>query len=130
MLDLSRSSFLLQKKADLFYLHVQALMERGDVEGAKYAFTSTLKLLDRFIDLGVFENNAILRKNFGFIGNEAIQFDIGKSKFDPSRHPDKWEIRIVSKKFYRWIGQNSPQLLAHFDEELETFSPLLLAVSL
>lgn len=122
-LDLSQSCFMLQKKADLFYPHVQMLMEKGDVEGAKYAITSTIKLLDRFYSKGVFENNAILRKNFGFIDNEAIQFDIGKFKFDASRTPDKREIRIASKNFHRWIGKNYPELLPHFNEMLEVYSP-------
>ena len=35
-LDLSQSCFLLQKKADLFYPHIQVLMEKGDIDGAKY----------------------------------------------------------------------------------------------
>lgn len=122
-LDLSKSCFLLQKKADLFYPHIQALMQKGDLEGAKYAITSSLKLLDRFYSMGVYENNAILRKNFGFIGNEAMQFDIGKFKFDASRQPDKREIRIISANFYRWIGKNYPQLLEHFDAMLEELSP-------
>lgn len=123
VLDLGKSCFLLQKKADLFYPHIQVLMEKGDLEGAKYAITSILKLLSRFIDLGVFENNAILRKNFGFINNEAMQFDIGKFKFDASRKQDKSEIRVISKNFHKWIGKNYPDLLLHFDEKLEEFSP-------
>lgn len=123
VLDLGKSCFLVQKKADLFYPHIQSLMAKDDVEGAKYAITSILKLLDRFIDLGVFENNAILRKNFGFINNEAMQFDIGKFKFDPSRKPDKSEIRVISKNFHKWIGKNYPELLFHFDEKLDEFSP-------
>jgi hypothetical protein len=98
-------------------------MEKGDVEGAKYAITSTLKLLERFIDMGVFENNAILRKNFGFIDNEAMQFDIGKFKFDPSKKLDKREIRVVSKNFHRWVEKTYPELLSHFDEKLSEFCP-------
>lgn len=123
MLDLSKSCFLLQKKADLFYPHIQKLMEQGDIEGAKYAITSTFKLLDRFIDMGVFENNAILRKNFGFIDGEAMQFDIGKFKFDAERRLDKREIRIITERFYCWIEKNYPQLTAHFDEMLAEFCP-------
>ncbi len=123
-LNLSKSCFLLQKRADLFYPHVEALMGKGDLEGAKEAITSTLKLLDRFIDLGVFENNAILRKNFGFINNRAIQFDIGKFKFDAGRKRDKKEIRVAAKNFRRWVGKNYPELNSHFDEKLEEYSPL------
>jgi hypothetical protein len=122
-LDLSKSCFLLQKRAELFYPHVEGLMREGDVNGAKYAITSTLKLLDRFISMGVFENNAILRKNFGFIDGEAVQFDIGKFKFDASRKPDKQEIRVIAKNFHRWIGKNYPELLEHFDKQLQVFSP-------
>ena len=117
-IDLSKSCFLLQKKADLFYPHIQFLMDNKEVERAKYAITSTLNLLKRFIDMGVFENNVILRKNFGFIDNEAIQFDIGKFKFDASRKTDRSEIRYFTKSFRRWIGINYPELNLHFDEEL------------
>ena len=123
ILDLSKSCFLLQKKADLFYPHIQALMEKGDVNGAKYAITSTLNLLDRFIDMGVFENNAILRKNFGFIDNEAMQFDIGKFKFDATRKIDKREIRVITERFHCWVEKNYPQLLSHFDDKLEELCP-------
>jgi hypothetical protein len=119
VLDLSKSCFLLQKKADLFYPHVEALMAKGDVEGAKYAITSTIALLERFILKGVYENNIILRKNFGFIENEAIQFDIGKFKCDPTRRGDRNEIRISTKNFHLWIERNYPELLSHFDEKLK-----------
>lgn len=122
-MDLSNSCFLLQKKADLFYPHIEDLMGQSLIEEAKYAITSTIKLIDRFIDLGVYENNAILRKNFGFIDNEAMQFDIGKFKFDPTRHPDKQEIRVVTKNFRRWIGLHYPELAEHFDATLATYSP-------
>lgn len=122
-LDLGKSCFLLQKKADLFYPHIQELMAKGDIESAKYAITSTFKLLDRFIDMGVFENNAILRKNFGFIDGEAMQFDIGKFKFDAERKPDKREIRVITERFYCWVEKNYPQLISHFDEKLLEFCP-------
>lgn len=120
-LDLSQSCFLLQKKADLFYEHIKDLMKESRLEEAKYAITSTIKLIDRFIDLGVYDNNAILRKNFGFIGNEAMQFDIGKFKFDASRERDKGEIQMVTKNFRRWIGTHYPELSAHFDATLAEY---------
>lgn len=123
-IDLSQSCFLLQKKADLFYEHIQELMSLSKIEEAKHAITSTIKLIDRFIDLGVYENNAILRKNFGFIDNEAMQFDIGKFKFDPLNKLDKNEIRVVTKNFRRWIGTHYPELSEHFDTTLAAYSPL------
>ena len=53
-----------------------------------------------------------------------MQFDIGKFKFDASRNPDKREIRVISKNFHKWIGKNYPELLFHFDEKLDEFSPV------
>lgn len=120
-LDLSKSCFLLQKKADLFYPHIQACMAKNDLEGAKYAITSTFNLIDKFMRMGVYGNNAILRKNFGFIDNEAMQFDIGKFKFDPSYIPDRQEIHNITQGFQRWLKLNHPELLPHFHEQLELF---------
>ncbi len=117
-LDLSKSCFLLQKKADLFYPHIEALMDRGDIEAAKYAISSTLDLLRRFMDMGVFENNAILRKNFGFIDNRAMQFDIGKFQFDEHHKGNPKEIRSVTERFHVWVERNYPELLPHFDQKL------------
>ncbi len=117
-LDLSKSCFLLQKKADLFYPHIQACMAKNDLEGAKYAITSTFNLIDKFMRMGVYGNNAILRKNFGFIDNEAMQFDIGKFKFDPSYIPDRQEIHNITQGFQRWLKLNHPELLPHFHEQL------------
>ena len=118
-LDLSKSCFLLQKKADLFYPYIQARMQDNDIEGAKEAIRSTLALLGQFFEMGVYENNVILRKNFGFIDNTPVQFDIGKFKFDPQKKCDKNEIRILVKGFYRWIGNNYPELIPVFDETLD-----------
>jgi len=123
-LDLNKSCFLLQRKADLFYPHFKALMEKGDEEGAKQAITATLELLARFIDTGVFENNAILRKNFGFLDERPIQFDIGKFKCDPFRQGDRQDIRIVTERFYCWTEKNYPTLIPHFDAKLSEICPL------
>ena len=86
------------------------------------------ELIDRFIDLGVYENNAILRKNFGFIANEAIQFDIGKFKFDAARIPDKRVIRVVAKNFRKWIIAHYPELQEHFDKTIDAYSPVQQAI--
>jgi hypothetical protein len=121
-LDLTQSYFLLQKKADLFYPHIQTLMEQGNVSQAEYAITSMFKLLTKFIALGVFENNAILRKNFGFLDNEAMQFDIGKFKCDPTRAPDMHELVVITEGFHRWLQKNHPLLLSHFERQLTFFT--------
>lgn len=118
ILNLSQSCFLLQKKADLFYPHIQALMEQKDIEGAKEAITATFQLLHKFFENGVFENNVILRKNFGFIDRKPIQFDIGKFKYDPSHQSEKGEIQVVTKGFRRWLVKNYPELVSHFDQNL------------
>jgi hypothetical protein len=98
-------------------------MEKGDIHGAEYAISSTLNLLNHFIEIGVFENNAILRKNFGFIDNEAMQFDIGKFKFDPMRKVDKREIRVITERFHCWIEKNYPQLLPCLEQKLAELCP-------
>ncbi len=122
-LNLSRSCFLLQKRADLFHPHINAWMEKGDLEGAQHAIDSLLHLCDRFIKKGVHSNNTIFRKNFGFIDNEAVQFDIGKFKCDPLREQPKDSLRVQVNHFYNWIKNTYPSLVSHFEAKLEELCP-------
>ena len=121
-LDLKQCCFLLQRKAELFYPHIQRLMDQGEVGQAEDAITSTFKLLKKFITAGVYENNAILKKNFGFLDNEAMQFDIGKFKFDATRKPDMHDLVVITEGFHRWLQKNHSLLLPHFEKQLTLFT--------
>ncbi len=120
MLDIGKTSFMLQKKADLIYPRIQNLMKEGNIEKAKEIVSSVLQLIYRFGKAGVVDNDPILRKNFGLIQDRAIQFDIGKFRMDPLHQISQSEIREITKSFYKWASQY-PELADYFEEELKKF---------
>jgi len=127
LLDLGKTSFQLQRKAELIYPRIDALMQQGEKERAEAIISSVFNILDEFGKRGICENDPILRKNFGLIDDEAIQIDVGKMKINEERKHNlvyKQEIEGISLRFKQWLTQNYPELLPHFEKKLqETTGP-------
>lgn len=127
LVDLDKTSFLIQKKANLIYIRITELMAQGDIEGAKGIITSVFSLIDHLGRRGVVDNDPILRKNFGLIDDRAVQIDIGRMRIDPVRAENltyKSEVASITTSFKKWIEKNHPDLLAHFEANLERVSSL------
>lgn len=119
MVDLDTAAFVIQKRADLIYPHLAALMKEGKVEEAKQALTSLFSLLEKFGRRGVVENDPILRKNFGFIGGVAAQIDVGKMRIEPAlTNTDTYknDIPNITSSLNTWLETNYPELLPHFQQ--------------
>jgi hypothetical protein len=116
-MPLGKTSFVLQKKALMPYPHFTALMKKGDVEGAKSAISTLFDLLKDFNRIGVTENDPILKKNFGFVADQAIQIDIGKLKVDPAC-AHSLDLRSITTSLRTWIANNYPELSAHAENKL------------
>jgi hypothetical protein len=120
--NLDKTSFLIQKKANLIYVRITELMAEGNIEGAKGVITSVFSLIDRLGKRGVVDNDPILRKNFGLIDDKAVQIDIGRMRIDPLRAENlayKAEVASITTSFKKWVGKNYPELLPHFEDNLE-----------
>ncbi len=123
--DLDKTSFLVQKKANLIYFRITELMSQGDVEGAKKIITSVFSLIDHLGKMGVVDNDPILRKNFGLIDDKAVQIDIGRMRIDPLRiqtQQYKYEVGSITNSFKTWTAKNYPELLPHFEKNLKEVS--------
>ena len=123
--DLDKTSFLIQKKANLIYVRITELMAQGDIEGSKAIISSVFSLIDQLGRRGVVDNDPILRKNFGLIDNKAVQIDIGRMRIDPERILNlhyKSEVASITHSFKKWIEKSYPDLLPHFEEDLDRVS--------
>jgi hypothetical protein len=123
--NLDKTSFLVQKKANLIYMRITELMAQGDVEGAKQIISSVFSLIDQLGRRGVIDNDPILRKNFGLIDDKAVQIDIGRMRIDPLRIQNleyKNEVASITNSFKIWVGKNCPELLDHFEAHLSSYS--------
>lgn len=127
IVDLDKTSFYIQKRAQLIYPRISELMRIGDIEHAKNIITSVFSLIDFLGKKGVCDEDLTLYKNFGIIDDKAVQLVISKLKINS--HTDyansyKQKISIITEPFRRWIKKNYPELLEHFDEKFNAVKRL------
>ncbi|NGX37326.1 MAG: hypothetical protein K1000chlam2_00480 [Chlamydiae bacterium] len=115
--DLDKVEFLLQKKANLVYSTLEEWIERGDFQSAEKGLTNLVQLLRVRHDKGIFDKDPDLKTNFGFIGDQAIQFDIGRFKQESSQNDSDSLIRITDRLCV-WLDEKAPQLAEHLRREV------------
>lgn len=117
--EVDRTSFYVQKRAQLIYSRISELMHNGDIEGSKRIVSTVFSLIDHLGKKGIVDNDPILRKNFGLIEDVAVQIDVGKLRIDPERKQNdayKKEVGSITHSFKVWLDKNYPDLIEHFDQ--------------
>ncbi len=107
--------FILQKRAELIYPHLAKLMDQGEKLAATRCLHSFLDLIWTRELRGFVDRDQSISKNYGFIGEKAVQIDIGslarKEWIEEERQPQQEIDRVVAKT-EPWIRENYPELLA------------------
>ncbi|MES2345522.1 MAG: hypothetical protein V4494_06270 [Chlamydiota bacterium] len=115
LIMLDNTVFVLQRKADLIYPTIASYMENGEELLAKELISSIFDFLHILRARGVYDNDPILRKNFGVIeNNKIIQIDIGTFHVDETKVIEDNSAYIVAP-LGRWLSENYPELSAHFN---------------
>lgn len=105
-IDLDRTEFVLQEKAELIFDRLNRLYAQGSTEELDQAIASVLALIQRRIDHGYADRDKAVTNNFGFVGDRPIQLDIGRlykgSKEGQLEHVqrriDYWRIEQMEKE--------------------------------
>jgi hypothetical protein len=113
---LDEKAFILQHKAELLYPYIEQLMQKGDLEGAKAALHSLVHLLDRRCKKGIFDEDAKIHRNCGFINGKAIFIDIGRFK----KSEKTQSLEKITNRFRNWLLQNYPELVDLLDYEIQS----------
>ena len=117
-IDLDHTAFLVQKKVDLVYAKLSSWKQRGETHLAKRGISSLLHLLKDRFERGISDHDPLIRTNFGFIGEEAFQIDVGAfAKQGTTPNPEKEFARILAS-LKDWVEHNYPELSEHLDEEM------------
>lgn len=122
-IDLDQVEFLVQKRADLVYPCIDTIAKREGLESAKGAISSLVQLLELRCQRGIFDKDPDLNTNFGFIGKQAVQIDIGRFRHDDrkiSANAHRDEILRITDNFRQWLDQNHPSLSSHLLNEIQT----------
>ncbi len=121
LVNLEKTSYFVQNRAQLIFLRISELMRAGEVEQAKNIISSVFNLIDHLGKKGVVDNDPVLRRNFGLIHDRAVQIDIGSLRIDPNSAATlayKKDIPNITHNFQTWLEKNYPELLPHFQERL------------
>lgn len=106
-LPIDSSKFLLQKKAELLEPHFIRLLNEGRQEEVDASIASLHDLIRRRCEKG-FSDRDFMNKNVGFIGNQAIEIDVGSFTPDPDMKQEKMieqELRIATTEFHQWLNK-------------------------
>jgi hypothetical protein len=120
-IDLDKTGFLLQKKATLVYPKLLEFKREEDLTSAQKAIEDLLDLLILKCTKGISDSDPLIRTNFGFIGNKAVQIDVGPFARDPQvvkLENYKDEMIRITTSLKIWINSNYPELSSYIETQL------------
>ncbi len=122
----ARLPFVLQRKATLVDAYLGKLMEQGKTQEAKQAIDGLISLVKQRCQKGIYDNDPVLNRNFGFIDQQAVEIDIGSYSYEPRlKSPDymRRELFFELHHFHDHLYGPYPELAAYVELHLkELFS--------
>lgn len=124
-IDLDNTEFALQKYATLSFRHLRNLIKQHKLPEVKECLDSLFRLLIKRTKLRIVDQDPVFRKNFGFIGNTAIEIDLGSFTWEEKSSTDNYQKTLFeeSLELKKWLAKRCPQLVDYFNAQLyETIS--------
>ena len=85
-------------------------------EAAKEALLSVVALIGARCEKGIFDEDAKLHRNVGFVGNRAVFIDVGR--FRKSAVDKKQEVMKVVQPLQAWLKDQDASLERYLQERL------------
>ena len=120
LLDLDHMEFALQKRATLAYPSLVALSEANEFEAAQKRLSSLLDLILARCQAGLADHDARSR-NFGFVGEKAIELDLGSFSIDESLKTSAAAKRVFlheTVKLRCFVKKYAPELAGFLEENI------------
>jgi hypothetical protein len=111
-------TFILQRKAELIFPTLERYVLEQQKEKVKQTITQIMELIARSCQKGYINNDPVLKRNYGLLGDRAIYIDIGdlvrKEEINHTEHllETTYALRI-------WIEKHIPELLSYFEAEVK-----------
>jgi hypothetical protein len=100
--DLDKTEFVVQKKAELIFDRLKKLLDKGDRAGADKAIASMLQMIKRQLDMKIVDQDKAVRNNYGFIGDQPVHLDIGR--LYRGEKPKDYD-RVI-ERINKWLHEN------------------------
>lgn len=114
--------FMVQKRVVILQEHFANLLQSGDRDAAKASIDSLAELVKKRCQKGIADHDPAIWRNFGFIGNQAIEIDIGSYFYDPSlKKPSRMrrELFFELSNFRSYFSSHYPELAPYFSPHIE-----------
>jgi hypothetical protein len=121
-IDLDSTEFALQKKAELAYPKLERLAKAGQLDTAKECLNSLLELILERSKRGISDRDPNIRRNIGFIGNHAVEVDLGSFSKDPflmRTYAYKAELYYQTLGLKDWVKEHFFSLYPYLNERIE-----------
>jgi hypothetical protein len=122
LLELDKVEFVVQKRAQKIFEHLNELVEQDKYEELRTSIRSFLQLIAGRCEKGFVDQDLSIRNNFGFVGNDAIQFDCATLTRDSSmKYPLNFrhEVMQVAERLDLWAAENNPEITLFIQEEAQ-----------
>jgi hypothetical protein len=117
-IPLDKYEFLIQKRASLLYTALNQMIEENRLSEAKDTLSKLVRLLAQRTENGISDKDPDLITNFGVIGTEPIQIDVGRfSQREPKL--DKDEIIRITDRLDQYLIIRCPELQQHLKTQIE-----------
>jgi hypothetical protein len=116
-LDLDKTEFILQKRVEPLYPYLKNLMAKKQEAEAKALISHLVSLLADQYKKGIINSDVDLFKNFGCLGKQVIELDVGSLKRGVNPHYRE-EIRKVTECLHQKLSQDCPSLDRHLLNEI------------
>lgn len=117
-IPLDKYEFLVQKRACLLYTALNQMIENNKIADAKETLSRLVQLLAHRAREGISDKDPDLETNFGVIGTEPIQIDVGRfGKIAPRQGKD--EIIRITDLLHQYLMNRCPELDQHLKTQIE-----------
>ncbi len=107
-INLDEMEFLIQKKGVLAFEHLGNLIRKKAYDEMFHAVTSLLQVVAKRNQKGIYDKDLQFFKNFGFLGNHAIEIDIGEFKWGEEVPNVYEELTRLSYQIREFVREEAP----------------------
>jgi hypothetical protein len=113
--DLDKTEFLVQERAELLFTHIKRLHDEGNVSGVQRALASFMELVQTQVEHHIFDRDKAISHNYGFVGDRPIHLDIGRL----TKGSKEGEYDRIKERVQKWLLEN--EILLKGKETAEIF---------
>ena len=121
-IDLKQLQFMVQKKADLFYVGMQKILDHNQIEKAQTIITQLIDYLCLRSSLGFYDKDPDINTNFGIYDGSMMQIDVGRFRHDITRiNPNIYidDVIRVTENFQQWLEARDKSLSDFLIDEIQ-----------